>query len=86
MSLPAPHAVEEIPACDVTEARLHADDPWVARGLANDWPLVLASRDATEFAQYLSGFYSGKAVCAFLGEPAHKGRFFYVDLSHLVRR
>lgn len=84
MTLPAPPALREIDAQNVTEEMLHADAPWVVRGLAADWPVVQASRDPCQFVDYLQGFYAGKPVCAFLGEPQHRGRFFYnEDLTGL---
>lgn len=84
MTLNPPPPIREISAAEVDEAALLADEPWVVRGLAKDWPLVEASHAPQDFVRYLNGFYQGKPVCAFLGEPQHGGRFFYKeDMSAL---
>ena len=79
-ALPEPTAINEIDA-----AALQADprwtqaaQPWVARSLVDDWPLVsAANEDDSAFLDYLLGFYSGNQVSAFLGEADIGGRFFY---------
>lgn len=69
------------PSDQVPFDRLMAEQqPTVLKGLARDWPLVregLASPAAA--ITYLKGFYQGRPVAAFTGEPEIKGRFFYND-------
>jgi hypothetical protein len=73
--------IREISAADLTsepERWTCAAQPWVARSLAGEWPLVKeAKKGNTEFFTYLLRFYSGVKVSAFLGEPEIRGRFFY---------
>ncbi len=60
------------------EALLTSDTPWVARGYVSDWPVVRKARESASSAlTYLSEFYNGRPVSAFLAEPQEKGRFFY---------
>ena len=80
-SLPEPTAINEIDA-DALRADparwTQAAQPWVARSLVDDWPLVsAANEDDSAFLDYLLGFYSGNQVSAFLGEADIGGRFFY---------
>tara|TARA_B110000503_G_scaffold139085_1_gene226636 strand:- start:1024 stop:2040 length:1017 start_codon:yes stop_codon:yes gene_type:complete len=64
----------------LTQALLHSETPWVARGLISRWPLVQAAqRSDLDALQYLNGFYAQKPVTAFLGEADINGRFFYND-------
>jgi hypothetical protein len=54
--------------------------PTVLKGLACDWPLVREGLTSPAAAMtYLKGFYQGRPVAAFMGEPEIKGRFFYND-------
>jgi len=55
--------------------------PVVIRGLATDWPIVLAP----EKADYLRRFDSGVATQMSIAAPAHGGRLFYTeDMSGLT--
>ncbi len=77
-----PTNVQEIdlePGSCVPEALLVADEPWVARGLVADWPLVSKSSEHETAIGYLKSFDAGHKINAFLGEPKDKGRFFYND-------
>lgn len=54
--------------------------PVILKGLARDWPLVQAGlRSPEEAMNYVKGFYQGRPVTAFTGDPAIRGRFFYND-------
>ena len=69
-SLPEPTAINEIGA-DTLRADparwTQAAQPWVARSLVDDWPLVTAANDSdSAFLDYLLGFYSGNQVSVFL--------------------
>ena len=79
--LPEPTAINEIDAAVLRAdpARwTQAAQPWVARSLVGDWPLVSAANESdSAFLDYLLGFYSGNEVSAFLGEADIGGRFFY---------
>jgi len=74
------------PIREITAAELLSDptswtraaQPWVARSVVADWPLVTAATEGdAQFLRYLLDFYSGAKVSAFLGEPEIRGRFFY---------
>ena len=68
------------PGTAISDDHLLSDTPWVARGLVSDWPIVEAAQHSDERAvEYLKTFYSGRPVCAFLGEPKDAGRFFYKE-------
>ncbi|NCF77513.1 MAG: cupin-like domain-containing protein [Gammaproteobacteria bacterium] len=61
-----------------SEALLTSDTPWVARGYLREWPVVQHGKQGDEKAlAYLTSFYQGRPVSAFLAEPESKGRFFY---------
>ncbi len=59
------------------EAWLHADEPWVARGLVANWPLVQSSTSDDEALSYIASFSAHKKTSAFLAEAEHDGRLFY---------
>ncbi len=70
--------VEGIAADDVFARLADEEQPLVLRGLAADWPLVVAARQSAEqAAAYLRQFDSGKPVTAFIGEAETQGRIFY---------
>ena len=52
--------------------------PVVLRGLAADWPAVVAARRSDEaLADYLTSLDSGRPAQLFIGPPEIHGRFFY---------
>lgn len=54
--------------------------PVVLRGLAADWPAVMAARRSDEdVAGYLSAMDTGRPAQLFVGPPEIDGRFFYND-------
>jgi hypothetical protein len=56
------------------------NQPVVLKGLAADWPAVLAARESPRaLADYLLGFDSGQPIEAFFGPPEIRGRFFYTE-------
>ena len=60
-----------------------AGQPVILKGLVRNWPLVNQG-SPEEVADYLKSFYKGRPVVAFIGQPAHKGRFTYTaDVSKL---
>jgi hypothetical protein len=62
---------------------LAAGQPVVLKGLARDWPLARTGSPA-EAAAYLTSFYQGRPVVAFIGQPEHQGRFGYTaDVTQL---
>jgi hypothetical protein len=79
MRLPSPPAVREVQATCIDADLLRDEQPWVLRGVARDWPLVQKSTEPAACLAYLQSFDIGRKVCAFLGEPQHRGRFFYND-------
>ncbi len=61
-------------------ALLSAQEPVILRGLAADWPLVVAGRRGPKEAMaYLKRFDAGRPVVGYTGDPAIGGRFFYRD-------
>jgi hypothetical protein len=87
-TLPAPRPMREIGEVDRAffdrEIR-PARRPVVLRGLARDWPAVIAGRSSAEgTVDYLKRFSHPNPVPAIVGEPGIEGRFFYTpDLSAL---
>lgn len=82
MSAAAASIREAAPAgpADVLERIEQSPEPLIFRGLVSDWPLVHESRrSAADASDYLSGFYRGAPVTAFVSEPATGGRIFYTD-------
>lgn len=68
------------PGTPPSDDLLIADTPWVARGYLADWPLVQRSLQGSDVALgFLTEFYQGRPVNAFLAEPESEGRFFYND-------
>lgn len=68
------------PGTPPSDDLLTADTPWVARGYLADWPLVQRSLQGADVAlAFLTEFYQGRPVNAFLAEPESEGRFFYND-------
>lgn len=59
--------------------------PAVFRGLAADWPAIVAGNESDDaFVDYLKRFSTSRKVPALLGEPEIKGRFFYnSDISQM---
>jgi len=54
--------------------------PAVLRGVAADWPAVVAAkRSDEELIAYLRRFSADRQVAAIIGAPEIKGRFFYTD-------
>lgn len=54
--------------------------PLIMRGLARDWPAVVAGRRSDEaLAGYLKRFDNGKPAEVLVGPPEIRGRFFYDD-------
>ncbi|WP_058754387.1 cupin-like domain-containing protein [Sphingomonas endophytica] len=52
--------------------------PVVVRGLAADWPLVVAGRAGPEAAAaYLRGFYNGRPATGYTARAELGGRYFY---------
>ncbi len=62
-------------------AALLADGrPTIFRGMAKDWPLVVAGRQGADAAiAYLKRFDARRPVVAYAGAPDIHGRFFYRD-------
>jgi hypothetical protein len=57
---------------------LQSTQPWVARGLVRQWPLVQAAlRSDAEFCDTLRGFGANSPVGLWRGPPEIDGRFFY---------
>ena len=55
-----------------------AGQPVVLRGLVADWPAVQAARQSDEAVlAHLARFERGAELTTLIGEPEHKGRFFY---------
>ncbi len=54
--------------------------PAVLRGVAADWPAVVAGqRSDEELIAYLRGYCGDRQVAAIVGAPEIEGRFFYTD-------
>jgi len=54
--------------------------PLVIRGLAADWPAVVAAREGdASLIAYLKRFVTGRPATAVVGQPEIGGRFFYND-------
>ncbi|MDG2535160.1 cupin-like domain-containing protein [Sphingomonas sp. HITSZ_GF] len=62
---------------------LAAQAPVILRGVARDWPLIVAARESDEAAiAYLERFDAGQPVVGFTGPPEIEGRFHYnADLT-----
>lgn len=57
---------------------LTSPEPFILRGLVEDWPLVRMGRESNADAcKYVMQFYSGAPVAVTLGAPALQGRVFY---------
>lgn len=57
-----------------------SDEPLILKGLVADWPVVKkAVQSNASISEYLSGFYNGKPVTYYYGEPDIKGRIFYTE-------
>ena len=73
-------AIEELEITQGTileQQVLESDTPWVIRGYLQDWPVVKAGKESVAGAlSYLTSFYSGRPINAFLAEPDNRGRFF----------
>jgi len=62
------------------QALVLAGEPVVVRGLARDWPLVVAGRDgAKAAADYLLSFYNGRPGVGYTAPAEAGGRYFYDD-------
>ncbi|HEU4959005.1 MAG TPA: cupin-like domain-containing protein [Sphingomonas sp.] len=60
------------------DAIIAADRPVIVRGVAADWPLVRAGRQAAATAMaYLAQFDAGRPLTAYVGPPEIRGRFHY---------
>ena len=78
--------VEEVLGCDpfaLPETVLTSSKPLVLRGLVSHWPVVQSGKQHPHKALAdIQGYYRGRPVSTFLGEPEIRGRFFYnEDLS-----
>ncbi len=80
--------IPELPAFDatspaalaavLTDDRLQATTPWVARGLAAHWSMARAgARSGAEAAAYLRERWGGSGVGLLVAPPEADGRFFY---------
>jgi hypothetical protein len=59
---------------------LQSTQPWLARGLVRNWPLVQAAQHADrDFCDVLRGFGANTQVGLWRGPPEIDGRFFYND-------
>lgn len=76
-----PKVAEEVLTPDDLDARLRgAQEPFVVRGLARDWPLVDAGlRSGAAARDYLTGLARERAFPARIGEPGGDRRLFYDD-------
>lgn len=55
-----------------------AFEPFVVRGLGDNWPIVRAARQSPEHAlNYVRSFDSGQLTDIMLAQPSAGGRFFY---------
>jgi Cupin-like domain len=81
MSPPAPLATvreEQVPPAALDERLRDAREPFVVRGLAADWPLVMAGRESPAAARaYLLRHQRNRAFPANLGQPGGGDRLFY---------
>ena len=81
VALEEPGPIAEVtlsPGQPIDDALLHADTPWIARGLVSDWPATQAGAEGGhEFFAYLQSFSAGRPTSAFIAEPEHEGRLFY---------
>lgn len=77
--------IEGIRGSNIPMELLSGDQPLILKGVASDWPLVVAGRKSIDAAiAYLRSFYANKTVTAFIGTPEIGGRYFYnEDLSQL---
>lgn len=79
--LPTPKPIAELDGVDF--ARFHkeirpAAQPVVMRGLAADWPAVVAARQSNHtIVDYLLGFGPTRLVGGIMALPEEGGRFFY---------
>jgi len=73
--------IEGTDAASLSVADLIADGrPAILRGIARDLPMVVAGREGPEAAiAWLKQFDGGRAVTAYIGDPAIGGRFGYGD-------
>ena len=80
---PSPAPIRELPTQDAAALRTElarAEEPFVLRGLARDWPAVRAAQfSSAELVRYLRRFDSGKPVDAIMTPPEVGGRIFYND-------
>lgn len=76
-----PKVAEEVLTPDDLDARLRgAQEPFVVRGLARDWPLVEAGlRSCAAARDYLTCLARERAFPASIGEPGGDRRLFYDD-------
>jgi hypothetical protein len=83
MVLPEPKPIREYHGADrrlLDEEIRPAGQPGVLRGLAAQWPAVMAARTSDEtFVDYVKRFSIGTKVAAIVGQPEIGGRFFYSD-------
>lgn len=82
LELDTPRPVREIDLSageSLAPQLLHADEPWVVRGLVADWPLIKATTNDDEALKYLQSFSAKQKTVAFLAEAEHGGRLFYND-------
>jgi hypothetical protein len=69
-------ALDRIPYRELLETQR----PILFKGAVRDWPIVreaLRSPDAA--MDYLLGFYGGRPITGYTGDPSIRGRFFYND-------
>ena len=65
-----------ISPADIPAEIRSGSEPVVLKGLVSNWPVVNITSDAA-LVEYLSSFYKGRPVSAFVSEAANQGRFFY---------
>jgi hypothetical protein len=79
-----PDSLPEIPARHLSDPQsfrrqvLEGCRPVVIRALVRSWPVVQAARAAGTLKHYLARFDSGASVETFFGDPAIRGKYYYV--------
>ena len=53
-------------------------EPLLLKGIVADWPIVKkAQQSDRQVSEYLRGFYSGRPVTYYYGEPEMQGKIFF---------
>jgi hypothetical protein len=64
------------------DALIDACEPVILRGLASDWPLVVAGlRSPDDAVAYLRRFDARRPVTGYVGDPSIRGRFHYDETA-----